>query len=55
MAGERIDLAKQSLKLFIASLSSGSNFNICSFSENFKFLFPDTRSVEINPQNRLRA
>ncbi len=41
MDGQRIELAKQALLLFMASLPEGSRFNVFSFGSNYSALFKD--------------
>jgi len=40
MRGNRIEAVKSSLLLFLASLTPGINFNLCSLGSSFSFLFP---------------
>ena len=48
MYGNRVELAKRALMLFLYSLPPGSRFNVCSYGSRFSFLFPNERSVPYN-------
>jgi hypothetical protein len=52
MRGSRIQLAKEALNYFLLSLrSSGTYFNVCSFGQTHKFLFPAEVTVEYTQKN----
>lgn len=46
MCGNRIQLAKKAVIMFIKSLGVKSRFNIVSFGSSFEFLFPESRLVD---------
>lgn len=45
MEGERIEMAKESLKIFIKSLPANSYFNIYSFGSNYKALYNSSQKL----------
>ncbi|KAF2737448.1 von Willebrand domain-containing protein [Polyplosphaeria fusca] len=44
MAGSRINLVVQALKIFLKSLPVGVKFNICSFGSGHSFLWPNSKT-----------
>lgn len=42
MSGQRIELAKESLQMFIRSLPEGSKFNIISYNHDYQRFFPES-------------
>ncbi len=50
MSGSRINQVKDTLQLFLRSLSEGTMFNIIGFGSNTEHLFPKG-SVEYNDKN----
>jgi hypothetical protein len=49
MAGSRIQLVVQALKVFLKSLPIGVKFNICSFGSHYSFMWP--KSVTYNQEH----
>lgn len=51
MAGKRIEISVEALKLFLHSLPPGSMFNIISFGTNFHSMDNLNECIEYNEEN----
>jgi hypothetical protein len=55
MSGQRMDLAKQALKLFMQSLPPGSQFQIISFGSQFSWYLNKNKMLNYNNNSLSKA